>query len=108
MKNILILLSVVVISSCASRPGAIAPANVSSSEYAGLECQQARDLLASKRIDLAESERQQSRAATGDAVGVFLLLLPVGSLVGSDNEGAVAQNKGEVIALERALVSNCK
>lgn len=65
-------------------------------------------MLAEKRASLQEAERQQNRAATGDAIGVFLVLLPVGSLLGEDNEGIVAQYKGEVLALERAIVGNCR
>jgi hypothetical protein len=50
----------------------------------------------------------QNNAATGDAVGVFLVLLPVGSIFGADKEGELAQAKGEVLALEGAVMINCK
>lgn len=50
----------------------------------------------------------QNNAATGDAVGVFLLLLPVGSIFGADKEGELAQAKGEVMALQGAISINCK
>lgn len=93
---------------CATRPDAITPATVSATEYAGLSCQETNTLLAEKRTSLQEAERQQNRAATGDAIGVFLVLLPVGSLIGADNEGIVAQYKGEVLALERAMTGNCR
>jgi hypothetical protein len=47
--------------------------------------------------------RQQNNAATADAVGVFLLLVPAGSVFGGNVEGELAQAKGEVMALERAV-----
>lgn len=102
------LFTMLMITACASRPDAIAPTNVSAADYAGLSCEETNALLAEKREALRETERQQNRAATGDAIGVFLVLLPVGSLLGEDNEGLVAQYKGEVAALERALSGNCE
>ncbi|MEX2132040.1 MAG: hypothetical protein WD772_11185 [Pseudohongiellaceae bacterium] len=96
------------LAACASRPDAIAPTPVSATDYAGLSCQETNALLTEKRSSLQEAERQQNRAATGDAIGVFLVLLPVGSILGEDNEGVVAQYKGEVIALERAMTGNCR
>jgi hypothetical protein len=40
---------------------------------------------------------QQRQAQTGDAVGVFLIGVLMSS--GGDKEGAVAQHKGELIAI---------
>lgn len=102
------LLLISALASCATRPDGISPTPVSASDYAGLSCQETNTLLTDKRAALQEAERQQNRAATGDAIGVFLVLLPVGSLLGEDNEGIVAQFKGEVIALERVLATNCQ
>ena len=73
-----------------------------------MTCSQLTTLLGEKRDSLREAERQQNRAATGDAIGVFLVLLPVGSAFGGDNEGVVAQYKGEVLALERAMGMTCR
>jgi hypothetical protein len=97
----------VALAACASRPDAIAPLAVSSLEYSNLSCGDTKGLLDQKRATLAAVSKKQNQAATGDAVGVFFLFLPVGSIVGADNEGAVAQAKGEVIALERAIQNNC-
>ena len=41
------------------------------------------------------------------AVGVFFVLLPVGSIFGADVSGELAEVKGEVNALERAIAQNC-
>jgi hypothetical protein len=43
---------------------------------------------------LALVSNQQSKAATGDALGVFLIGVPVSSLAGSDHEAEIAILKG--------------
>lgn len=43
-----------------------------------------------------------------DAVRVSLVLLPVGSIFSADKEGELAQEKGEVLALEGAITINYK
>jgi hypothetical protein len=102
------LLAAILLTSCASRPDSIAPTQVSATEYEGLSCNDTTSMLAEKRDLLRQSESQQNRAATGDALGVFLLFVPVSTVFGGDNEGMVAQYKGEVLALERALAMNCR
>lgn len=108
VKILTVSLLAVALTACASRPDSIAPSNVSASEYEGMSCTDTTSLLAEKRDLLRQSEAQQNRAATGDAIGVFLVLLPVSTVFGGDNEGLVAQYKGEVLALERALGMNCR
>ena len=103
-----LVLGTLVLPACASRPDAIAPSPVSAAEYQSLSCSQITSQLGEKRDVLREAERQQNRAATGDAIGVFLVLLPMSTVFGGDNEGVVAQYKGEVLALERAMGANCR
>lgn len=50
----------------------------------------------------------QNSKATGDAWGVFLILVPVSQLTG-DHEADVAKSKGIVEAIETAQIKNkCK
>jgi hypothetical protein len=49
---------------------------------------------AGDRERLALLSSKQSRAATSDAVGVFLIGVPVASLSGADNEAEIAILKG--------------
>lgn len=100
--------SVCVAAGCASRPDAIAPVYVPASEYSHLTCDETRTQLAERRQLEEELSRTQNRAATADAAGVFLVLVPLGSVVGSDVEGELALAKGEVRALEQALTLNCE
>lgn len=46
------------------------------------------------RERLAIISNQQSKAATGDALGVFLVGVPVASLAGADHEAEIAILKG--------------
>jgi hypothetical protein len=56
---------------------------------------------------LASLESQQRSAVAGDAVGVFLIGVPVSSLTGGDKAGLIAAEKGKVLALDSRL-STCR
>lgn len=96
------------ISACASRATGVPPVAVSVVEYQDLSCEETKSLLAQKRQEKNALTQAQNNAATGDAVGVFLLLLPLGSVAGNDVSGDLALAKGEVNALERAVPMNCR
>lgn len=53
-------------------------------------------------IKLNAANKKQNNAQAADAIGVFLVLIPVSKLTG-DAEGEIGQLKGENLALERAL-----
>lgn len=108
MKKLLLIAAIAAsVSACASRPGSIAPVSVSASEYKGRSCHGTKGMLDDKRTRYAALDRQQKQAALGDAFGVFFLLVPVSSMLGQDQEAAIAQTKGEIAALERAIEINC-
>jgi uncharacterized lipoprotein NlpE involved in copper resistance len=92
---------------CASRASSVAPVSISSGDYAGLACTDARaDLVLAREKENALT-RRQNNAATADAASVFLFLLPLGSVFGADVEGELAQAKGETLALERHVRTAC-
>ena len=75
------------------------------SAYENMECP---ELLAERdreRTALAAASKAQNNAATADAVGVFLVLVPAGSVTGNDNEGKVAELKGKLISID-AVIKN--
>ena len=85
-KNVRRILLVAV--ACAAAAGcATRPENIAGVPNAG-PCTQA------DRQRLAFVSNQQSKAATGDALGVFLIGVPVSSLAGNDNEAEIAILKG--------------
>jgi hypothetical protein len=98
----------IVLAGCASRASSVAPVAVPSSNYAGLSCEETKTMLSQKQAAQSALTKSQNTAATVDAVGVFFLFLPVGSIFGGDVEGELAQAKGEVSALQGAVSINCK
>ena len=87
---------------CAKSPSSIAPASVSSNEYDHLTCKELQREQREVDLKLADATTRQNNAQTADAVGVFLVLIPVSALTG-DAEGDVARYKGEKIAIERSI-----
>ncbi len=106
--TVAIILAAFAIIGCESRASSIAPVAIPSANYSGLSCEETKLALEQHRAKQYALANQQNNAATGDAVGVFLLLLPVGSIFGADKEGELAQAKGEVLALTGAVSINCK
>lgn len=96
------VLAVALLSGCAKRPDAIAPAAMPSETYAGLECNQLNESLVTERNTLTTLSAAQNSAANADAVGVFLVGVPVASLTDGDKEGLIAVTKGKIQALESA------
>lgn len=94
--------SITAIMACTPRPDSIAPVSMTGA-FDNLSCAQAQTQLNSKRVELAALEKQQNNAATADAVGVFLVLIPVSKLTGGDVAGKVGTSKGAVLALEQRL-----
>ena len=97
-----ILAATLALSACASPPSRIAPVAVATSEYNGLSCSQLANELARVSTDLEAAERRQRNAVAGDALTVFLVLVPASSLAG-DSEAEVARLKGEEIAIRNSL-----
>ena len=89
---------------CAQSPGSIAPVSMGNA-FANISCAEAGTMLEQERQTLAALESAQQGAVIGDALGVFLLALPVSSLTGGDREGEIATSKGKVVALEARLAS---
>jgi hypothetical protein len=99
--------AIALVGGCASRAGGVAPVSINAAEYAHLDCASARAELATAREQEIALTRRQNNAAVADAAGVFLLLIPVGSVFGANVEGELAQTKGEVNALERHVAQRC-
>lgn len=105
-KAIIALVALPFVAACAQSPASIAPAAMGNA-YAGISCNQARADLTAERDNLAALEGKQKGAVVGDAVGVFLIGVPVASLTGGNVAGHIAASKGKVLALE-ARVASCQ
>lgn len=100
------LTATLALAACAQGPGSIAPASMPGGMYDTLSCAQARNERQRLSSELAALESRQRGAATADAVGVFLLFIPVGSLTGGDVSGDIATKRGQILALD-ARLSRC-
>ncbi|WP_413711677.1 hypothetical protein [Rhizobium sp. Rhizsp82] len=99
------LASLLAVSSCAKRPDAIVPADIPMAAYTGSSCSDLARELVKEQENLAALSKAQNQAATGDAVGVFLIGVPTSSTFGGDKEGQVAVAKGKVQAIQNAMRS---
>lgn len=101
-KTLLTAVAVAVLASgCASRPSSISAAYVPFEKYTDHACQNLNALLYDARDKLRDASDQQDSKANMDALGVFLVGIPISKLSG-DHEADVARWKGEVAAIEVA------
>lgn len=97
--NAAFTLAMLALAACAKSPDAIAPVSMGSA-YASHDCAATDRDLNAERTTLAALEKQQRGAVAGDAVGVFLIGVPMSSLTGGDKAGDIATSKGKIAALE--------
>ena len=90
---------------CATKPEAISPAYVSHLGYMNLSCEQLGQEQARLVAALSTASDAQRLARSNDTAGVLLLGLPVSSLSGSNQASNIARLKGEVEALQKAMVA---
>ena len=95
-------ISVAALSACAKRPGEIAAVAMPPGSYSGMSCQTLAQSYSVEAARLAGLASAQDGAATGDAIGVFLIGIPTASLAGGDKEAEIAVSKGKIEALRNA------
>ena len=97
-----------VFSGCATRPESISASYISHEKYMGKDCTSLILDMSNARSELAKFSSMQDSKANVDAATVFLVLIPASKLSG-DHAGDVAKYKGEVEAIETALIkTKCK
>ena len=109
MKNLLAFFAIVsVISACATRPESISASFVSHEKYSGKDCTSLALDMSNARSELEKFSKMQDTKANLDAATVFFVLIPASKLSG-DHAGDVAKWKGEVEAVETALIkASCR
>lgn len=105
-KIITAIIAATALTACAKTPSAIEPASIGNA-YSGKSCSQARTMLTAESQNLMALSSKQNSAVVGDAIGVFLIAVPVSSLTGNDVAGDIATSKGKINALNARLVG-CK
>ncbi|WP_103223905.1 hypothetical protein [Roseibium marinum] len=97
------------LAACAKGPDAIKPADIPLAAYTGQSCSNLEKELQLEKDRLETLEDAQRSAQTGDAIGVFLVGIPISSATGGDKEGDLAVSKGKVQSIELAMKSkNCR
>jgi hypothetical protein len=108
MKIRIACVVLVALAGCAKRPDAIVPVDIPMAAYQNLNCRGIAAEIIAENEKLAALSKAQNSAATGDAVGVFLIGVPMSSVTGGDKEGSIAVSKGKVQALQNAsLAKGC-
>ena len=102
-RHLAVALAAIGLNGCATRPESIHASFVSHEKFVYLDCAALTARMSDTKAELEKLSRQQHYWANADAVGVFLVLVPVSKLVG-DYEGDIARLKGEVEAIETAQV----
>lgn len=97
-------LAALALAACAQSPDAIAPVSMGGA-YSGLTCTQASAQLAAEQQTLATLSAAQNNAVAGDAIGVFLIGVPMSSLTGGNKAGDIGAAKGKIMALEARLTA---
>lgn len=98
-----ILLVCLFTAACAKGPDAIKPASIPLAAYTGQSCSFLASELRHEKEKLSSLEDAQRSAQTGDALGVFLVGIPLSSATGGDKEGELSVSKGKVQSIELAM-----
>ncbi|PVA06104.1 hypothetical protein [Thalassorhabdomicrobium marinisediminis] len=110
MRRFLLSSAVLVtLAACAKQPENIAAIPVSGNPYGSYSCSQ----LAAERLQITQQlagvEAEQRSAANSDAIGVFLIGLPVSSMSGNDKEAAIGVARGRINEIDRVkLARGCR
>jgi hypothetical protein len=102
-KAITVSLLCLAAAACAKGPDAIKPASIPLSAYTGQSCKFLNTELRHEKEKLESLEDAQRSAQTGDALGVFLVGIPLSSAAGGDKEGELSVSKGKVQSIELAM-----
>lgn len=93
------------IGACAPRADSVAAVPMPANMFAHLDCNQARAERAGIAAEVQALSQAQNNAATGDAIGVFLIGVPASSVFGGDKAGNLSASKGKLLAVDARLMS---
>ncbi len=106
MKLHFTIVALAALAACAKQPENIAGVAVSGNAFAAYSCPDLRAQRIASAQSLENLSASQRSAATGDALGVFLLGLPLSSLSGGDREAEIAVTRGELQAIDQRITLN--
>lgn len=101
---IVLALLALTLGGCAAKPESIQPAYVSHMGYMSYSLEQLAQEEQRLQAALSTSSNAQRTARSNDTLGVLLLGLPVSSLSGSNQAATIARLKGELEAVQKAII----
>ena len=97
------------VAGCAKKPEAVAAAQIDDSAYLRYSCSTLRQKEVQGEAAVGNLSAKQQAAADNDALGVFLLGLPLASMSGNDPETQLSIAKGQLNAIKSAKAKKgCK
>jgi hypothetical protein len=96
---------IIAIFGCAAKPEAIPPSYVSHIGYMDFDCKQLGAEQQRLIAALSTASDAQRQARSNDTAGVIFLGLPVSSLSGSNQASNIGRLKGELEAVQKAMVA---
>lgn len=90
------LVASLALAGCAKKPEEISAADIGQGVYRNASCKQLADTLVKYSQNLENLSADQRSAASGDALGVFLLGMPLSSMSGNDKETTISVTKGHI------------
>lgn len=102
LTTLALVAAIAALSACAPRASSVAPVPMTGA-FDSMTCQRAQAQLAAERANVEALSERQNAAATGDAIGVFLIAVPTSSVFGGNVQGELATAKGKVLALEQRV-----
>ena len=94
----------IALSACAPSPSSIQAVPMGNA-YVGVSCQQAALDRAAEQRNLEALTQAQNGAVAGDAIGVFLIGVPMSSLTGGNKAGDIGAAKGKILSLDARLAA---
>jgi len=100
-RTALMALGTLFIVGCAQQPENTPAADIGQGAYRSANCAQLSDAELRYNQQLENLSASQRQAASGDAMGVFLLGLPISSMSGNDRATEIAVTRGHLQEIDR-------
>lgn len=109
MRPISAVALTVALAACAQAPEKIQAIEAPPGAYSGLSCSRLASEERKVGSQLDELSALQRKTAQNDAVGVFLVGMPLASMSGGDAEARIASLKGQAAAIDaRQAATGCQ
>lgn len=99
IDTVTVLIVLFLMSGCAAAPASIAPMQISESKYSNYDCDQLSLEQDKLTTELTMYSMTQEQTKANDALGVFMLGLPLGSMSGGNKAPEISMLKGEIKAI---------